>query len=767
MRSPTFVALLTGVTCMAVLPAVAAAPAPTNTAPNTAPKPAGTLTNVAPSQAPAFKGPIRGGYVLTHEHPMNAMAFGGNYAFTGASNNFRNGIMDRGYTAECGGCKSMSGCDHGMVKGNFTASVFEALGGDMGPHRSHKGPIHDSNSHARYSTEWIKAAADANDPANASTRLKLMVAFAVENEAMCEQLYYENKGHGGPGGDGYPCSKGDSLDSLERQIAAMKAWAQENSSSMEIAYNAADARRIIGANKLAIVLGIESEYAFGAEDRTFDPITRLDRYYDLGVRTFYLAHKINSRLAGADIYRAKDTKPGKAVRATQAISGCFYYDDNVGPFPLQSGNHAYCDNTCGPNQLKGNKVADKCVSKLSEISETNMADYVMGRGDGDFDGFKVYPKPPGFLASGGTQAGGAKMVDGVERNNLGLSHDGERVVRQAMTKGMIVNIDHVSSITRVAMNTIATGEFGGYPLNALHNNPNAMLVANSTGKLDTPGRHEYDFDDEELRVVRDTGGFFGVRLGPFASKAYPASGVTTMCPTTATDTARILAYLLDLNLKVGYSLDYATTTEGVYSRTFAGCGQGLGADGLQTYGAETTEGLSHIGMMKHWHKELETVGLRSSYLSKLKDEGVEGFVAMWEKSESKSRVGRQIPRQTFPRQTSTTGSSSPGACTSDASCSAGQFCTAGIPDFKDNVCKPKNPHGTPCSTKRQCQSDRCAWGMCADADECRADSDCPSGNYCGDPIAGKAKCKALLDKGKACTKDAQCASNKCSLFFCK
>src|SRR5688572_33044201 len=106
---------------------------------------------------------ITGGYVLTHEHPMNAMAFGGNYAFTGAPGNFRNGIMEKGYTAECGGCKVGQACDHGEIKGNVTASMIvgKLLGRDMGDHASHMGPRHDSFSHVRYSTEWIK---DAFDP---------------------------------------------------------------------------------------------------------------------------------------------------------------------------------------------------------------------------------------------------------------------------------------------------------------------------------------------------------------------------------------------------------------------------------------------------------------------------------------------------------------------------------------------------------------------------------------------------------------------------
>jgi hypothetical protein len=231
---------------------------------------------------------LPGGYVLTHEHPMNAMAFGGNYAFAGAPGNFRNGIMEKGYTAEDGGCKVAQPCDHGEVKGNLTASLIagKPLGRDMGDHASHMGPRHDSFSHLRYSTEWIKEAFDPAEREFQDSRMRIMVAFAVENEAMCEQLYYANKGKGGPGGDGYPCSHGDSIESMERQINAIKAWVAENRDWMEIAYTSADARRIVSADKLAIILGVESEYAFGAENRDFDPVQRLNRYYDIGVRTF-------------------------------------------------------------------------------------------------------------------------------------------------------------------------------------------------------------------------------------------------------------------------------------------------------------------------------------------------------------------------------------------------------------------------------------------------------------------------------------------------
>ena len=637
---------------------------------------------------------LTGGYVLTHEHPVNALAFGGNYAFGGAAGNFEHGIMKKGYTVACGGCKPGKKCDHGEVKGNFTG-LSGALGRDMGDHKSHLGPLHNSFSHLRYATDWIK---DAHDPSR-DTSLEIMVAFAVESEAMCEQLYYANKGNGGVGGD-YGCSKGDTLKSMKRQIKATKAWVKSNSDWMEIAYDAADARRIVKAGKLAIVLGIESDYAFGAENRRFDPVDRLEHYYDLGVRTFYLAHKVNSRLAGADIYRSKSEQGGKVIRATQAMAGCFYVDDSVANFPLQNNKgHEFCNNKCGKGELKGGKATDKCVSRYGELSEANYAGLIL-HGGGWFNGFDVYPKPPGFSGSSGSTT-----KSGVERNNLGLSHDGERVVRAAMRLGMIINIDHISSRSRKDVAAISK-QFGGYPMNALHNNPNAMLVANSTSKLKTPGPNEYDFDDHELRMVRDSGGFFGVRVAPVDAANYPKSGVKTNCPKTATETAKILAYLLDKGLNVGYALDYATITEGVHSRTLAKCGKSLGGgDKFHKYGKHVTEGLSHVGMMTKWHDELEDVGLKDEYLDQLENDGPEAFVRMWERSEAKKNKGSQIPRKTF-------------------------------------IYDPP-------------------------PDECRSNSDCGSKQYCGNPIAGMRKCKDKRSKGKACTKKHQCRSNKCSWGKCK
>lgn len=601
---------------------------------------------------------INSGYVLTHEHPTQGMSFGGNYAWAGPDDNYKHGgIMDDAPRSPCGGCSPLENCDHGEWKGNLTGLFSETA--DMGDHSSYIGPLHDSMSHLRYSTEWTQAAFEPWDPKYQDTSMKLMVAYAVENEAMCEQLHYANEGNGGAGED-YGCSAGDSEVSLLRQIDTIKNWVDANSGWMEIAYTGADARRIINNDKLAIVLGIEAEYAFGAEDRTFDPVQRLEEYFDEGVRTFYLAHKFNSRLAGADIYRSKESEyedSGMIIRSIQAISGCFYYDDHIGDFPLANdNNHRFCDNDsdCGIDHFLGSSGLDNCNDKFSEISEANMYTYTR-KGGGEFNGFAIYPSTPGFSGPGGTY-----MEGSIERNNLGLSVDGERVVRRAMELGMIITLDHVSSEARRKIYEIATEEFWKYPVNALHNNPNEMLVPtklrfynpwpNTDPILKHSGPSEYDFDARERDYIRHTEGIFGVRVGPINSAPWPESGVTANCPGTSTETAKTLAFLLDEGMKVGYSLDFATTTWGVLSRTFVGsvnmsdnygwdyspCGDALGPDNLHRYGflgvEQVTEGLTHIGSMMRWHNELENIGLKDRYLKKLRNEGAEDFVEMWERS---------------------------------------------------------------------------------------------------------------------------------------
>ncbi|MEM6662827.1 MAG: Dickkopf N-terminal cysteine-rich domain-containing protein, partial [Pseudomonadota bacterium] len=570
---------------------------------------------------------------------------------------------------------------------------------------------------------------------------------------------------------------GDSYKSTVDQIKAIKAWVAANRDWMQIAYSPRQARRIINAGKLAIIIGIESDYDFGAEDRRFDPVKRLDEYYRMGVRTFYMAHKINSRLAGADIYRPPHTTPGKLIRNMQAMAGCFFYDDSVANFPLKNNlGHAFCDNKCGKGFFKGGKLfglLDKCVDRPSQLSEINLVDYVVGRSglEGHFNGFAIYPNTPGFATRGGSYVDKRTYRDAwVERNNMGISHDGERVVRAAMLRGMIVNIDHVSSRARIDMRRISR-EFKDYPLNAMHNNPNAMLEGWT--KSGRRWLHEYDFDDSELQMVKDTGGFFGVRIGAFKARKHKDSGIPISCDETIVDTAHVLTYLMkDWGLPVGYSLDFATTTKAVYSRRAKGnkeC-KDLGPDLLHTYldkkSGRTfeTRGVAHIGLMPKWHQELKNIGLKREWRQKLENEGPERFLTMWEQSFAKRRAGKQIPRRTINYNPPPDFD-----CNTDRECGSGQFCSQGLlPGLSRSKCVNEREYRGVCTQGRHCQSGRCGAGLCARAHACDRDSDCGSGKYCKTPIgvAEARICATKLATGKLCTKSAQCASGRCGAGKC-
>ena len=324
------------------------------------------------------------------------------------------------------------------------------------------------------------------------------------------------------------------------------------------------------------------------------------------------------------------------------------------------------------------------------------------------------------------------------------------MVRDAMLKGMIINLDHVSSKARKHIHHLATEAFDNYPLNALHNKPNERLT-NSNGFE----RHEYDFDREELNFVRDTGGFFGLRMGPTDSLEYPQSGIRANCPKTSTETAKMLAWLIDHGLNVGYSLDFATVTQGVHSRTLEGCGLGLGADVLHRYDGFVAEGLTHIGMMKNWHQELENIGLEERYINALKNDSAEQFVQMWERSEAVAATGEQIPRRTFSDNPQT-------ACQDDEDCGDGFFCNKR--PFAANRCLPDGSTevGESCNKNAECATGKCQGTGPARQCVCSDDADCGADQYCNNRLA-RNRCLDLGTSllGESCNKNAECQSGKC------
>jgi microsomal dipeptidase-like Zn-dependent dipeptidase len=139
-------------------------------------------------------------------------------------------------------------------------------------------PAWDVTAHQQVHMDWLRQAYQDG--------LRLMVMSALNNEAFCAFLPAANRA------PGYGC--GD-LENVTRQLKAAIAVAADPATSWyQIAYSAADARKIIGQNKLAVILSVEASDIFNPGD----PLGTLQALYKGGVRTLQPLHQFNSKLGG-------------------------------------------------------------------------------------------------------------------------------------------------------------------------------------------------------------------------------------------------------------------------------------------------------------------------------------------------------------------------------------------------------------------------------------------------------------------------------------
>lgn len=275
------------------------------------------------------------GFADTHAHPMNDLSFGGNvvqgsmYARDGstfASDRYRRtalpplyeniswaqlgtlgGLLSPFYA---GGSSAIPGFPPvGPVAGAIIGEAARAatLPSRMGFPTMQGYPSFNAMLGQQMYGEWIRRAYDGG--------LRLMSALAVNNWLVSSHpIKRAVLGRSAPEDD-----KG----SADVQIADVKAWAArpENRSWVEIAFTPADARRIIAANKLAIVVGVELDVLgnfvpnnhFTERGTVVMPSdsarqramirAELDRLYEEGVRQVGAFHYVSGVFGGTAMFQ--------------------------------------------------------------------------------------------------------------------------------------------------------------------------------------------------------------------------------------------------------------------------------------------------------------------------------------------------------------------------------------------------------------------------------------------------------------------------------
>ncbi|MCC6282985.1 MAG: membrane dipeptidase [Saprospiraceae bacterium] len=526
------------------------------------------------------------GFVDMHTHPMSKWGFGEELFY---------GDVDGNPSDALGSCS----CLHNFVVCPFDGSCCSGFSNKQNQYRNkivdqidekwgapiHQKtagfpgfaawPKHNSVTHQQMYVDWIKRAYEGG--------LRVMVALAVNSHCLADAA--ETAGHN------------DDLNSTNVQIQKLIEFVtrhdepQENG-FMEIAYTSADLKRIVRQNKLAIIIGMETDNIgnfYNPVDKkgaTFNPKpseqdvrNEIDRLFDLGVRYIFPIHLTNNAFGGTAIYESGLNVANK-YNTQEAFT----------PEVVDSRSTA---------------ITFKLVNPYNDLGFwgrlfMSLTGDVIGGNTMPKD-YKNYPdyKDPGLNKS--------------HRNSLGLSDLGRMAVKYMMQKGMMIDIDHMSE--RSADEVVYYGISYGYPINSGHNG------------LRGNGGTENSRTVFQYQTIQNLGGMIGLGHGGGATNfvnAYRSVAQLVKNKQVCIGTDANGFYPLPgppvPNERISYDANLTPCTMGTKTWDF------------------NTDGFAHYGLFPDYIKSWEAAGMtakeKEAFFSSAED-----FFQMWKKCEQrKSQV---------------------------------------------------------------------------------------------------------------------------------
>jgi microsomal dipeptidase-like Zn-dependent dipeptidase len=374
--------------------------------------------------------------------------------------------------------------------------------------------------------------------------LRLEVISAVSLDWLCRAIPEDNLAH----------PECDEMEDIKRQLelahefVAAHDWA-------EIALSAADARRIIEEDRLAIVLSVETSHLMAKGD--WKP--QFEELYALGVRTLQPVHQLDNRFGGAAPHNT--------------IFHIAQYAENC-----------HIDMDCG-------------------------------------------------ITEGGVTLG--FDVDGDCRNTLGLTAEGEELVRAMLDRGMLVDAAHLSEKgVRDLHKLLVARDY--YPFYISHGHFREIMPA-------AKAREEKTTPAWVIELLRETGGMFGIRTGHEELSTYERSSVANTCHGSSRSFAQAYDFArLGLKIAVGLGTDLNGFIQQIRPRfgpqacsasfpTEAQCqARDQREAGPAPLGTAFDEaGFGHIGLIPDLLADLEQLGTDTGPLRSSAD----AFVRMWERAE--------------------------------------------------------------------------------------------------------------------------------------
>jgi microsomal dipeptidase-like Zn-dependent dipeptidase len=411
-------------------------------------------------------------------------------------------------------------------------------------------------THQKMWVDWLRRAYDGGQ--------RVLVALAMNNATIAA-------GVSGPG-DGPT----DDRASADLQIAEIKSFVARHNDFMEVAYTPTDLRRIVAANKLAVVIGAEIDNIGNFNKvAVTEPIVRaeINRLYKEGVRYIFPVHLIDNKFGGTALY--KD------------VFNLSNYRENGNFWNIE----------CG-------KPEDKITYKFTVAGFDVMLAAAKGVKLG-VDIFRNPPDPPKCVGPDNKFLG--------HKNARGLTALGKVALDEMMNLGMLIDIDHMSQSTANATLGIAEKVPGGYPLVSGHNSLRSIEGS------------ENNRTEDQLERISKLGGMFGLGSDGVSAVDY----VPTYSKISQLMGAGRVSFGSDLNGLVKGPRPRAGAT--LYGPTFPMSSTG---DKKWDY---SKDGVAHYGMMTDFLRDMYSMGLGGAYLKVSIRKNAEFFAQMWEKAEKNGK----------------------------------------------------------------------------------------------------------------------------------
>lgn len=512
------------------------------------------------------KTPI-GGFVDMHTHPRNDLSFGTQLFY---------GVPYGDISVSMGNCNEYHG-SWGL--GNLKGNVFRQKLAEQTEQQYHSDCKHSAKGYPDFESwpswcsvlhqqmwiDWIERAHHGG--------LNIMVALATNNHCIADAAETQ-----GP----Y-----DDKQSMLNSIQGIKDMV-ENSSFMQIAYSAQEARTIVLNGKMAVILGIEMDNIgnfYSPADRpkgTFNENPNhnnikqeLDEIWDLGVRYIFPIHLTDNIFGGAAMYIS-----------AFSVANKYNTGKEFTPEPVSTEQSGIAFNLTHP-VLDTDPEAD-CISKIA----LRLAGGIL---------------PESVNPSRRENYTFYKSTEGMgHRNSKGLTTNGRFALTYMMQKGFMIDIDHMSD--KMVTEVLSIAEENDYPVNSGHN-----------GLRGTKGSEAHR-TMEQYKRIHKLGGMAGLGHGDYASNF-----VSQYRQVHNIMGAGSVAIGTDVN--GFYPLPRPdTNTQIQYDSTFTRSSTGKRVWDINI------DGFAHYGLFPDYIKSWKVAGMTQQELDGFM-RSAEHFVQMWEKCE--------------------------------------------------------------------------------------------------------------------------------------